>query len=1237
MLNWTISGLIILVCWATQWNKISFIPSRPTNQEFTSTCNLIVDAGPDTNVCVPGGIISLMGSITGNSIYYQWSPITGLNNPLILNPTANITGPVTYTLTAYGVDPANPNLVVNGNFSAGNTGFVSDYNYVMDIAGIQNEMFPEGTYTVINNPNLVHTGFSACNDHTGGGGNMMVVNGAASFQNIWCQTITISPNTYYNVSAWVASVNPSSPAEIQFSINGVPIGPIVNAPSTPCVWVPFNALWNSGTNTSAQICILNLNTALGGNDFALDDISMVALCIIEDGVTITLYQEEAPEPSIEGPAFLCSGELGTYTAQFPPDPPIYSYQWSIPAGASVISGQGTPQITILWEDPQETELCLEIETRCDMNEGCFEVTVGSIPELPLISGPTLLCPGETANLYTPELDPDNAFQWIVPSEVMIISGEGTNEIDVEWTSQGEAEICLEVTNECGTIENCTYLTLLPSYLVLIDTTICEGTTIEINGTTYGNGLFSGTEYFLTSSGCDSIVEIEIMEATILEFMVNEYICPGDSVFLQGAYQIQAGLYIDSFFTVSNCDSLVYTELIISAFDTTRIASTTCNPLEAGVTITTYSQGNCDSTVILEVLLRASDTTQIQLFSCLPADTSQTTLWLTNLGGCDSLVITNISLYPSDTTLLFQTTCDPAQAGLIQNTFNNIFGCDSLVISTVYFLQSDTTLISSLTCMYADTGTTSTILVNAMGCDSLVIFLTAYTGSDTTYLSANTCSPVDSGMAITHLTNQFGCDSIVSMYMTLISSDTSYFTTTSCEPQDTGVVIQLLSNIAGCDSLVMTTTTLEPMDICEVQATSAVQQPECYRDTAWLMVTVMVGLEPFDVEWHHSIFPINGSTIITTSPGIDIIGFTLPGIYFLEIRSANGLTVLDTIQIDDIAPLIVSTTAQTDAFGYGISCAGDDNGIAMATLDGIGTSPHSYRWSDGSTTTMISNLAAGMYSVTVTDSHGCEASSSVVITEPLPMQYDITIDEINCFGQQSGGVVLSAIQGGISSWITSLNGSSFQTALSYTDLAPGAHDLVIMDQNGCTLEEHFMLTEPEYWSLDLGSDTSVAFGTSFILSPVIHGQPKGVLQLIWSDEQCDNCLSRTIEATSGITYKVLVTDENGCTSEDAITIDVFIDRDLFIPNIFSPNGDQINDRFIITSGSGLEEISELAIYDRWGNLVFQEFHFQPNDPTLSWDGLMKGKLLNPSVYVYKLIVVFKDNIRETRFGDVTLIR
>jgi len=283
-----------------------------------------------------------------------------------------------------------------------------------------------------------------------------------------------------------------------------------------------------------------------------------------------------------------------------------------------------------------------------------------------------------------------------------------------------------------------------------------------------------------------------------------------------------------------------------------------------------------------------------------------------------------------------------------------------------------------------------------------------------------------------------------------------------------------------------------------------------------------------------------------------------------------------------------------------------------------------------------NLKANVYSVTAVDGHGCKDSSSVQITQPFPLQYEININAILCFGG-SGDVELSGIAGGVSPVMTSIDGNSFLADLIYTDLIPGMHTIEIKDLNGCKTDTTFLLTEPENWTINLGPDTTLAAGTSFDLATVVNGQPNGLLKIKWSDAQCNDCLLRTIQAFSTKTYSVVATDENGCTSEDTITINVVTNRDVYIPTIFSPNGDGLNELFLITTGTDITEIQEMSIFDRWGNLVFSETHFSPNDPVHAWDGRSHGKLLNTGVYVYKVNILFNDSTQETRSGDVTLVR
>lgn len=161
------------------------------------------------------------------------------------------------------------NVVSNGDFEFGNTGFTSAYT------NSPGDLWSEGTFDVISDPSMSHSNFSACTDAGVGSGSMMVINGSSTpNSNIWCQTVAVEAGADYTFSTEITSVHPASVAILQFSINGSELGTPFIAPNTPCTWNQFCETWSSGVNTSADICIVNKNTAASGNDFALDNVKM---------------------------------------------------------------------------------------------------------------------------------------------------------------------------------------------------------------------------------------------------------------------------------------------------------------------------------------------------------------------------------------------------------------------------------------------------------------------------------------------------------------------------------------------------------------------------------------------------------------------------------------------------------------------------------------------------------------------------------------------------------------------------------------------------------------------------------------------------------------------------------------------------------------------------------------------------------------------------------------------------
>ncbi|MCB0770832.1 MAG: hypothetical protein KDC00_10560, partial [Flavobacteriales bacterium] len=256
-------------------------------------CNSNFTLGPDLTLCT-GEIVQLDAGAGFES--YSWD-----NGSTMQTRSVSAAGTYSCTVTDFATSG---DLVSNGDFSAGSTDFTSDYT--VGTGGPWGLLSNAGTYGTGTNAQNLHNNFAPCTDHTGGG-NMLVVNGAeVAGQDVWCQTVNVATNTNYAFSAWLASMVGSSPAQLQFTVNGVPVGSGLNATGQTCNWLNFYGVWPSGSATVATICIRNLNTSQSGNDFALDDISFAPFCTYTDEVVVDVQADPEPDlgPDIDG----CAGD-----------------------------------------------------------------------------------------------------------------------------------------------------------------------------------------------------------------------------------------------------------------------------------------------------------------------------------------------------------------------------------------------------------------------------------------------------------------------------------------------------------------------------------------------------------------------------------------------------------------------------------------------------------------------------------------------------------------------------------------------------------------------------------------------------------------------------------------------------------------------------------------------------------------------------------------------------------------
>ena len=298
----------------------------------SNTVAVVVNAKPNPTIiadyCSHQPKINLITSGGGTYLWSTGETTSSIDVDLVGIYTVTVTG-VNGCKGSAALNISNE-LVTNGDFSAGNTGFstpasgANQYSYVADGAG-NTELNPEGLYGVGTNGNNYHTNFWGV-DHTTGTGKFMIVNGFPGTPQpvVWQQTKTVLPNTDYYFSAYAISLNNAGNyAQLRFSINGTQIGTIAaltaGTGSNSNPWKAadrFYGMWNSGINTSAIIEIVDLQTALGGNDFGLDDISFGTL---------------APSPATINPTTAtstCEGATITLAANVVGGKTPFTYSWT---------------------------------------------------------------------------------------------------------------------------------------------------------------------------------------------------------------------------------------------------------------------------------------------------------------------------------------------------------------------------------------------------------------------------------------------------------------------------------------------------------------------------------------------------------------------------------------------------------------------------------------------------------------------------------------------------------------------------------------------------------------------------------------------------------------------------------------------------------------------------------------------------------------------------------------------
>ena len=199
---------------------------------------------------------------------------------------------------------------------------------------------------------------------------------------------------------------------------------------------------------------------------------------------------------------------------------------------------------------------------------------------------------------------------------------------------------------------------------------------------------------------------------------------------------------------------------------------------------------------------------------------------------------------------------------------------------------------------------------------------------------------------------------------------------------------------------------------------------------------------------------------------------------------------------------------------------------------------------------------------------------------------------------------------------------------------------VRDRNNCLLRDTLLLNAPAPLRLDLRLDNAVEEYKTYTPDvSVSGGQGTYTYLWYWNDSlfySCSDCLPPSLIPTSFEQLKVEVFDQNGCYARYEQQLTILENKNFFVPNAFSPNGDGVNDCFEPFGYPGIR-ITAFEVFDRWGNRIHIAPPFSPGDGTGCWDGRYRGKNLAPGVYLWRLRAIFPDGYTTIRQGSLLLVR
>ncbi len=291
---------------------------------------------------------------------------------------------------------------------------------------------------------------------------------------------------------------------------------------------------------------------------------------------------------------------------------------------------------------------------------------------------------------------------------------------------------------------------------------------------------------------------------------------------------------------------------------------------------------------------------------------------------------------------------------------------------------------------------------------------------------------------------------------------------------------------------------------------------------------------------------------------------------------------------------------------------------------------------------VINIMTKLYTLLITDnSNGCTSEDNIEVTSNALADATFALKIPGCFGE-FGSAQVNNVIGGVPPYQYSIDGgNTYSGNAVFNKLDPGVYTVLIKDGYDCVIARKFEIPAKTELKVLVEPKVELFLGETYILKAQVNIPKNLIAKVEWFSSEGlsrPDSLVTKVDILQTTEYTVRVTDISGCTASARVLV-VIADPEIYVPNAFSPydlNG-QNDVIMVFARSSGIKKINSFEIFNRWGEKMFEANNFQPNDPNFGWNGLHKGKAMDPSVFVWWLEVEYINGKKKIYKGDVTLMR